>query len=117
PASGNARGVGAAVPRPARSHADASPTLFPRPAPGWRPARAGAPLVGRVSHPLDDTQSFMKSSHPPIPFDPQGLVALQFLYAIRPIRLMFFQPALARCDERVSSFQATPGVIQPVDLI
>src|SRR5207237_3385195 len=25
------------------------------------------------------TQSFMKASHPPIPFDPQGLVALNFL--------------------------------------
>jgi hypothetical protein len=29
--------------------------------------------------PLDDRQTFMKASHPPIPIDPQGLVALKFL--------------------------------------
>jgi hypothetical protein len=38
--------------------------------------RAGSPLAGRVLHPLDDEQSFMGTAHPPIPFDPQGLVAL-----------------------------------------
>jgi len=36
-------------------------------------------LAGQDSHLLDDTQSFMKASHPPMPFDPQGLVALIFL--------------------------------------
>jgi hypothetical protein len=38
-------------------------------------------LAGQDSHLLDDKQSFMKASHPPIPFDPQGLVALNFLSA------------------------------------
>src|SRR5712691_7863833 len=72
---------GAAVPRPARSSAYASPAVSPRPAQGWLPAWAGSPLAGQDSHLLDDKQSFMKSSHPPIPFDPQGLVALNFLSA------------------------------------
>jgi hypothetical protein len=44
------------------------------------PARAGSPLAGQDSHLLDDTQSFMESLSPPIPFDPQGLVALNFLF-------------------------------------
>ena len=52
---------------------------LPRPSPGSLPARAGSPLTGRVSHPLDDERSFMESSHPSIPFDQQGLVALNFL--------------------------------------
>jgi hypothetical protein len=46
------------------------------------PAWAGSPLAGRVSHPLDGTQSFMKASPPPIPFDQQSLVALIFLSPI-----------------------------------
>src|SRR6266478_7699580 len=71
-------GFGAAVPRPARSSAYASPAVSPRPAQGWLPAWAGSPLAGQDSHLLDDTQSFMKASPPPIPFDPQGLVALGF---------------------------------------
>jgi len=75
-------GFGAAVPRPARSSAYASPAVSPRPAQGWLPAWAGSPLAGQDSHLLDDKQSFMKASHPPIPFDPQGLVALKFLSAI-----------------------------------
>jgi nucleotide-binding universal stress UspA family protein len=33
-------------------------------------------LAGRVSHPLDGERSFLESSHPPFPFDQQGLVAL-----------------------------------------
>ena len=80
-ASGKTIGFGAAVPRPARLHAYASPDLFPRPAPGLLPARAGSPLTGRDLHPLDDKQSFMETSHPPIPFDPQGLVTLFYLSA------------------------------------
>src|SRR6266568_4666937 len=72
-------GFGAAVPRPARSSAYASPAVSPRPAQGWLPARAGSPLAGQDSHLLDDKQSFMKASHPPIPFDPQGLVALDLI--------------------------------------
>src|SRR5216683_3395320 len=66
-------GFGAAVPRPARSSAYASPAVSPRPAQGWLPAWAGSPLAGQDSHLLDDKQSFMKASHPPIPFDPQGI--------------------------------------------
>ena len=75
------RGFGAAFPWPTCSHAYASPAVSPRPAQGLLPARAGSPLAGRDSHPLDDEQSFMEVSHPPIPFDPQGLVALKFLSA------------------------------------
>jgi hypothetical protein len=43
--------------------------------------RAGSPLAGRVLHPLDDIQNFMEDVCPPIPIDPQGLVALKYLYA------------------------------------
>jgi hypothetical protein len=52
------------------------------PAQGWLPARAGSPLAGRVLHPLDDRQHFMKASHPPVPIDPHYLVALNFLYVL-----------------------------------
>jgi len=38
-------------------------------------------LAGQDSHLLDDTQSFMKASHPPVPIDPHCLVALFFLYS------------------------------------
>jgi hypothetical protein len=72
-------GFGAAVPRPARLHAYASPIPFLESAQGLLPAWAGSPLAGRVSHPLDGTQSFMKASPPPIPFDQQSLVALDLL--------------------------------------
>ena len=71
----------AAFPWPTCSHADASPAVFPRQAQGLLPARAGSPLAGQDAHLLDDTQSFMETSHPPIPFDPQGLVALIYLSA------------------------------------
>jgi hypothetical protein len=75
-ASGKTIGFGAATPWPTRSHAYASQIPSLESAPGLLPARAGSPLAGQDSHLLDDRQSFMKSSHPPIPFDPQGLVAL-----------------------------------------
>ena len=39
--------------------------------------RAGSPLAERVSHPLDDKQGFMKSSHTPILLDQPCLVALK----------------------------------------
>src|SRR5688500_68902 len=68
-------GFEAAFLRPARSHAYASPTPSLGPAQGLLPARAGSPLAGRDSHPLDNRQSFMKASHPPIPIDPHCLVA------------------------------------------
>src|SRR5262249_39210363 len=64
------------TPWPARSHVYASPRPFLTPSPGLLPARAGSPLAGQDSHLLDDTQSFMESSHPPIPFDQHCLVAL-----------------------------------------
>jgi len=69
-------------PRPTRSRAYASPVASPRPSPGLLPARAGSPLAGRVSHPLDDERSFMESSHPPFPFDQPCLAAT--VRAIRP---------------------------------
>jgi hypothetical protein len=54
----------------------------PSPAQGLLPAWAGSPLAGQDSHLLDDEQSFMETSHPPIPFDQPCLVALKFLYAM-----------------------------------
>ncbi len=53
----------AATPRLTRSRAYASPTSLPRPSQGSLPARAGSPLAGRNSHPLDSKRSFMESSH------------------------------------------------------
>jgi hypothetical protein len=73
------RGFEAATPRPARLPAYASPMALRPPSQGWLPTRAGSPLAGRVLHPLDDTQNFMKTSHPPSPIDPRGLVALFYL--------------------------------------
>jgi len=70
----------ATLPRPTRLRTYASPTALPRPSQGALPARAGLPLAGRDSHPLDNTRRFMKSSQPPIPFDQHGLVALNFLF-------------------------------------
>ena len=49
--------------RPTRLRAYASTTPLPRPPPGSLPVWVGSPLTGRVSHPLDDKQSFMMSSH------------------------------------------------------
>src|SRR6266581_2530580 len=80
-ASRKSRGFGAAFPWPTRSRAYASPALFRRLSQGSLPTWAGSPLVGRDLHPLDDTQSFMKASPPPIPFDQQSLVALNCLSA------------------------------------
>jgi hypothetical protein len=76
--------AGPHAPWPARSHPSASPRPFLAPSPGVLPARAGSPLAGRVSHPLDDAQSFMKASDPPIPFDQPCLVALNCLSAQTP---------------------------------
>jgi hypothetical protein len=72
-------GFGAAVPRPARSHAYASQPPSLESAQGLRPARAGSPLAGQDSHLLDGRRSFMVASHPPIPSDQPCLVALFFL--------------------------------------
>ena len=66
-------------PRPTCSRAYASPIASPRPSPGSLPARAGSPLAGRISHPLDDERSFMESSQPPFLFDQPCLVALSRL--------------------------------------
>ena len=44
--------------RPTCSCAYASPASLPRPSQGSLPARAGSPLAGRVSHPLDDKSKF-----------------------------------------------------------
>ena len=45
--------------------------------------RAGSPLAGRVSHPLDDKQGFMKSSHTPFPLDQPCLVAQDLKLTLR----------------------------------
>jgi len=42
-------------------------------------ARVGSPLARQDSHLLDDRQSFMEASHPPLPFDQPCLVALKYL--------------------------------------
>jgi hypothetical protein len=68
--------AGPPAPWPTRSPAYASPRPVLTPAQGWLPARAGSPLAGQDSHLLDDTQSFMKALHPPVPIDPHCLVAL-----------------------------------------
>ena len=47
--------------------------------------RAGSPLAGRVSHPLDDKQGFMKSLHTPILLDQPCLVALDVNPVILPV--------------------------------
>ncbi len=55
----------------------ASPASSPRPSQGSLLARAGSPLAGRVSHPLDDKSKFHGViAIPPIPIDQQRLVAL-----------------------------------------
>lgn len=69
-------GFGAAVPRPARSHAYASQTPSLESAQGLLLARVGSPLARQDSHLLDDERSFMVASQPPIPFDQPCLVAL-----------------------------------------
>jgi hypothetical protein len=73
-------GFGAAVPQPARSHTYASQTPSLGSAQGLLLARVGSPLARQDSHLLDDRQSFMVASQPPIPFDQPCLVALNFLY-------------------------------------
>ena len=67
----------ATYPRPTCSRAYASPASLPKPSQGSLPARAGSPLAGRVSHPLDDESKFHGViARPPIPIDQQSLVAL-----------------------------------------
>ena len=58
--------------------ADGISATVVRLATGW----AGSPLAGQDSHLLDDKQHFMEDSRPPIPIDPQGLVALKCLSAV-----------------------------------
>jgi hypothetical protein len=63
----------ATYPRPARSRTYASPVSLPKPSQGSLPARAGSPLAGRVSHPLDDESKFhgvIASSNPNRPAEP-----------------------------------------------
>ena len=81
----------ATPPRPTRSRAYASPAALPRPSQGSLPARAGSPLAGRASHPLDDKRSFMESSHPPFPFDQPCLAAT--MPAIRRGKAWFGRPS------------------------
>ena len=61
-------------PRPTCSRAYASPVALPRSSQGSLPARAGSPLAGRVSHPLDDeieiSWSHRKPSNPNRPAEP-----------------------------------------------
>ena len=107
-ASGKVRGFGAACPM---AHtfaclriADGLSATVARLATG----RAGSPLAGQDSHLLDDTQSFMKALHPPVPIDPHCLVALIFLYS-RQERA----PLHHRCTLRLPCciwFPTRPGV-------
>jgi hypothetical protein len=50
-------------PRPTRSRAYASTHPSPGTLQGSLPVRAGSPLTGRASHPLDDVRGFLNSSH------------------------------------------------------
>jgi len=43
---------------------------------------------------LDDTQSFMKASPPPTPFDQQSLVTLNFLYLLESYRTILLLSVL-----------------------
>jgi hypothetical protein len=51
-------------------------------------------LAGRDSHPLDDIRSFVVASPLPVPFDPQGLVALNTFYVATVVKpsVIFFLP-------------------------
>ena len=62
-------------PRPTRSRAYASPKSVTVSGARLATGRAGSPFAGRVSHPLDDKQGFMESSHPPFLLDQPCLVA------------------------------------------
>jgi hypothetical protein len=59
---GSVEVAGPHAPWPTRAHASASPRPLLAPAQGGLPARAGSPLAGRDSHPLDDRRSFLKVS-------------------------------------------------------
>ena len=61
--------------RPTRSRTYAPPKSVTVPGARLATGRAGSPLAGRVSHPLDDKQGFMVSSHTPILLDQPCLVA------------------------------------------
>ena len=84
-ASGKKVDFGAAIPQPARSHTYASPIPFLGLAQGLLLAQAGSPLARPDSHRLDDRQSFMETSHPPIPFDQPCLVALLLNPSVMPL--------------------------------
>ncbi len=84
----------ATYPRPTYSRAYASPISLPKPSPGSLPTRAGSPLAGRVSHPLDSESKFHGViANPPIPIDQQSLVALKFLSPPRAKVLRFLAMA------------------------
>ena len=58
-------------------------------------------------HPLDDAQSFMKASPPPIPFDQPCLVALHFLSARHPTPQRFALDEIVTAHEAVERGQVT----------
>ena len=66
----------ATYPRPTRSRAYAFAESVTVSGARLATGRAGSPFAGRVSHPLDDKQGFMGSSHTPFPLDQPCLVAL-----------------------------------------
>jgi hypothetical protein len=89
--------------RPTRSRTYASPISLPTPSQGSLPARAGSPLAGRVSHPLDDIRNFMESfAIPPIPINRQSLVALFCLCACAGVAGNGSRPALSVLNIRTS---------------
>ena len=73
----------ATYPRPTRSRAYASPKSVTVSGARLATGRAGSPFAGRVSHPLDDEQGFMKSSHTPFPLDQPCLVAQDLKLTLR----------------------------------
>jgi hypothetical protein len=86
---------GPPAPWPTRAPADASPRPLLVPAPGGLPARAGSPLAGRDSHPLDDRRSVMKVSslHSPA-------TSIAWSHSISyPLSYTLYGTALERCPD------------------
>jgi len=75
-------------------------------------AAGQATWQGWRGHPLDDRRSFVVASHLPVPFDPQGLVALNFLSA----RMHNALSATLRrpLDVLLHSLRSLPDLTHPV---
>jgi hypothetical protein len=68
-------------------------------------------LAGRVAHPLDDAQSFMKALYPPIPFDQPCLVALIYLSAPRRLFHCYTNPTIEATPQRSATRRNATGEV------